>query len=153
MSNNIVTHHFNSSKKERNKNCHHNSFLLWFTGLFGSAKSTIANKLEMYLYKKDIHTYILDGDNIRKGINKALTFSPQDRTENIRRVAEIANLFIDAGVVVLATFISPYRKDRENIKKIVIDNNFIEVYVNTSIEEREKRYIKGLYKKNTRGRN
>ena len=89
----------------------------------------------------------MDGDNVRNGINKDLTFSPEDRTENIRRIAEVANLFIDSGTVVLAAFVSPYKKDRENIKNIVKDVNFVEVFVNTSIEECEKRDIKGLYKK------
>ena len=99
------------------------------------------------MFKLGIHTYSLDGDNIRTGINKDLSFSPQDRTENIRRIAETANLMIDAGLVVLAAFVSPYKKDRENIKSIVKDVNFVEIYVNTSVEECERRDVKGLYKK------
>ena len=121
--------------------------MIWFTGLSGSGKSTIANALELELHKQGIKTYTLDGDNIRKGINNDLTFSPEHRTENIRRIAEVANLMIDAGLVVLAAFVSPYKKDREKIKSIVKDVNFVEVYINTSIEECERRDVKGLYKK------
>ena len=92
-------------------------------------------------------TYALDGDNIRKGINRGLTFSPEDRTENIRRIAEVANLLVDAGIIVLAAFVSPYKKDRENIRKILGNDNFVEIFVNTSLEECERRDVKGLYKK------
>src|SRR5690606_33783852 len=115
---------------ERRKSNNHSSFLIWFTGLSGSGKSTIANIVEQKLYESGIKTYVLDGDNIRKGINSDLTFAPEDRTENIRRIAEVANLMIDAGLVVLAAFVSPYKKDRENIKNIVKDVNFVEVYIN-----------------------
>ena len=135
-----------SATNRRNAN-KHNSFLLWFTGLSGSGKSTIANLVEYELHKQNIKTYTLDGDNIRKGLNEDLTFSPEDRTENIRRIAEIANLMIDAGLVVLAAFVSPYKKDRDNIKNIVKGTNFIEIYINTSVEECERRDVKGLYKK------
>jgi adenylylsulfate kinase len=103
--------------------------------------------VEQELWKKGIKTYTLDGDNVRKGLNKDLSFSPLDRAENIRRIAEVSNLMIDAGIVVLAAFVSPYKKDRENIKNIVKDTNFVEVYVNTSIQECERRDVKGLYKK------
>lgn len=151
MSNNIIAHNFTITKKERIKNNKHNSFLIWFTGLSGSGKSTIANLVEIRLYEDLINTYLLDGDNIRKGINKDLTFSSEDRAENIRRIAEISNLFVDAGVVVLGAFISPNRKDRENIKNIVGKNNFIEVYINTSLQECERRDVKGLYKKARKG--
>ena len=147
MSKNTIIHNYTVSKKERNELNNHQSFLIWFTGLSGSGKSTIANALEAKLFQNNIRTYSLDGDNIRKGINRGLTFSPEDRSENIRRIAEVANLFINAGVVVLAAFVSPYKKDRENIMKIVGKNNFIEVYVNTSVDECERRDVKGLYKK------
>ena len=103
----------------------HQSFLIWFTGLSGSGKSTIANKVESALYKRNIRTYALDGDNIRKGINKDLGFSPGDRSENIRRIGEISKLFIDSGVVVLAAFVSPYKKDREAVKSIVGKKNLL----------------------------
>jgi adenylylsulfate kinase len=147
MKENIIPHNYQVSMADRQKSNNHKSFLLWFTGLSGSGKSTIANAVELELYKKGIKTYTLDGDNIRKGINNDLTFSPEDRTENIRRIAETANLMIDAGLVVLAAFVSPYQKDRENIKNIVKDVNFVEVFVNTSLEECERRDVKGLYKK------
>lgn len=145
--NHIVPHNFQISIKERRQQNGHNSFLIWFTGLSGSGKSTLANSLEVELYNLGIKTYILDGDNVRDGLNSNLGFSPEDRTENIRRIAETANLMIDAGLVVLAAFVSPYRKDRENIKNIVKDINFVEIYVNTSLEECERRDVKGLYKK------
>lgn len=148
---NIIPHTYQVSKKDRNLKNGHNSFLIWFTGLSGSGKSTIANSLEGELLKMNISTYTLDGDNIRKGVNNDLTFSPKDRSENIRRIAEVANLFIDAGIVVLGAFVSPYRKDRAHIKKIVGDTNFIEIYINTSLEECEKRDVKGLYKKARKG--
>ena len=144
---NIVTHSFDITTKERAQLKGHKGLVLWFTGLSGSGKSTIANALEKELTSLNIHTYTLDGDNVRKGLNQNLTFSPQDRTENIRRIAEVANLIVDAGVVVLAAFVSPYKKDREEIKQIVGADNFIEVFVNTSVEECERRDVKGLYKK------
>lgn len=147
MDKNITPHHYQVSVGDRRKSNGHNSFLLWFTGLSGSGKSTIANVVEQKLYQKGIKTYTLDGDNIRKGINNDLTFSPEDRTENIRRIAEVANLMIDAGLVTLAAFVSPYKKDRENIRTIVKDVNFVEIYINTSVEECERRDVKGLYKK------
>jgi len=147
MKKNIIPHTYQVSVTNRRKANKHNSFLIWFTGLSGSGKSTIANFVEQELHKRGIKTYTLDGDNIRKGINKDLTFSPQDRTENIRRIAEIANLMIDAGIVILAAFVSPYKKDRENIKKTVKDVNFVEIYINTSVEECERRDVKGLYRK------
>ena len=147
MKENIVPHTYQVSIDNRRKQNKHNSFLIWFTGLSGSGKSTIANALELELHQLGVKTYTLDGDNIRNGINSDLTFSPEHRTENIRRIAEVANLMIDAGLVVLAAFVSPYKKDRENIKSIVKDVNFVEVYINTSIEECERRDVKGLYKK------
>ncbi len=147
MKENIIRHDYAVSKLQRQKLLDQNSFLLWFTGLSGSGKSTIANALEHKLHEEGFKTYALDGDNIRKGINNDLTFSPEDRKENIRRIAEVANLMVDAGVVVLAAFVSPYKKDRENIVRIVGNDNFVEIFVNTSIEECEKRDVKGLYKK------
>ena len=147
MKENIIPHSYQVSVDDRRKNNNHNSFLLWFTGLSGSGKSTIANVVEQKLHQQGIKTYTLDGDNIRKGINKDLTFSPEHRTENIRRIAEVANLMVDAGLVTLAAFVSPYKKDRENIRSIVKDVNFVEIYINTSIEECERRDVKGLYRK------
>ena len=147
MQENVIPHSFNVTKKERRSLKKHDAFLIWFTGLSGSGKSTIANAVEIALLEKGIHTYTLDGDNVRKGLNNNLSFSPEDRTENIRRIAEVANLIVDAGLVVLAAFVSPYIQDRENIKSIVGDKNFIEVFVNTSLEECERRDVKGLYAK------
>ena len=147
MKENIIPHNYQVSINDRRKLNNHNSFLLWFTGLSGSGKSTIANVVEQELHKQGIKTYTLDGDNIRKGINNDLTFSPEDRTENIRRIAETANLMVEAGLVVLAAFVSPYKKDRENIRSIVKDVNFVEIFINTSVEECERRDVKGLYKK------
>jgi adenylylsulfate kinase len=144
---NLKKHTYQITVADRNNLNGHQSFLIWFTGLSGSGKSTIANALEKALFDNGIRTYTLDGDNIRHGLNKDLGFSPSDRTENIRRIAETAKLMIDAGIVVLAAFVSPYIKDRENIKHIVKDVNFVEVYVNTSIDECERRDVKGLYKK------
>lgn len=147
MKENIIPHTYSISKADRLKSNGHNSFLMWFTGLSGSGKSTIANAVEQELHKSGVKTYVLDGDNIRNGINNDLTFAPEDRTENIRRIAEIANLFIDSGVVVLAAFVSPYKKDRDNIRTIVKNSNFVEVFIDTSVEECERRDVKGLYKK------
>tara|TARA_R110002049_G_scaffold28296_2_gene97344 strand:- start:7117 stop:7710 length:594 start_codon:yes stop_codon:yes gene_type:complete len=147
----IIPHDFHITKAQRSDLKKHKPLVLWFTGLSGSGKSTIANAVEMALFKKGVHTYTLDGDNVRKGLNKNLSFSSEDRTENIRRIAEVANLMVDAGLVVLASFVSPYRKDREQCKKIIGYANFVEVFVNTSVEECERRDVKGLYKKARKG--
>lgn len=149
--NHTVHQDYKVSKLEREKLHKHNSFLIWFTGLSGSGKSTLANLVEVELHKMNISTFTLDGDNIRQGLNKDLSFSPEDRTENIRRIAEVANLLIDSAVVTLAAFVSPYLKDREAIKTIVGSENFIEIFVNTSLEECERRDVKGLYKKARNG--
>ena len=151
MQKNIVKHSYSVNRDSRKKLKQHQSILLWFTGLSGSGKSTIANCVEQELHKNSIHTYTLDGDNIRKGLNSDLSFSPEDRSENIRRIAETARLMIDAGLVVLAAFVSPYRSDRDHIRKIVGDDNMVEIYINTSIEECERRDVKGLYKKARKG--
>ena len=147
MSLNITKHTYKITKSNRKQQHGHKAYLIWFTGLSGSGKSTLANLVEIALHKKGLSTYILDGDNIRQGINKDLSFTPEDRTENIRRIAEISNLMLDAGVLTLAAFISPYIKDREGVQKIVKAENLIEIYVNTSLEECERRDVKGLYKK------
>ena len=152
MSKNIYYNKFSITKKKRCYRNKHSALLIWFTGLSGSGKSTLANKVEINLFNNKVNTYLLDGDNIRKGINKDLNFSKLDRKENIRRVSEIAKLFIDAGIVVLASFISPYEKDRERIKKIVGKENFIEIYVKASLDICEERGVKGLYKKVREGK-
>ena len=151
MNLNIVKHNYKITKSQREDLHGHKSFLIWFTGLSGSGKSTLANLIEVELHKKGLSTYILDGDNIRRGINKNLSFTSKDRSENIRRVGEISNLMIDAGVITLAAFISPYIKDRQNVMQIVGHENFIEIYVNTSIKECERRDVKGLYEKARKG--
>lgn len=147
MEENIKTHTYQISQSDRVSLNNHKPLLIWFTGLSGSGKSTLANLVERSLFKRGIRTYALDGDNIRKGLNSDLSFSPQDRTENIRRIAEVSKLMIDAGLVVLAAFVSPNKKDRQGIRAIVKDSNFVEIYVNTTIEECERRDVKGLYKK------
>ncbi|MCW9036435.1 adenylyl-sulfate kinase [Altibacter sp.] len=143
----IVQQEYSVNKTKRNRRNGHGSFLIWFTGLSGSGKSTIANAVEAQLVQQGIHTYTLDGDNVRKGLNANLTFSPEDRAENIRRIAEVSHLMIDAGLVVLAAFVSPYAKDRETIQKIVGYTNYVEIFINTPLEECERRDVKGLYEK------
>ena len=147
MSLDTVKHDYKTIMTDREQQHGHKAYLLWFTGLSGSGKSTLANLVEIAFHQRGLTTYILDGDNIRQGINKDLSFTPEDRTENIRRIAEISNLMLDAGVLTLAAFVSPYIKDRETVKKIVGTDNFIEIYINTSLAECEKRDVKGLYKK------
>tara|TARA_B100001093_G_scaffold84203_1_gene75725 strand:+ start:3984 stop:4586 length:603 start_codon:yes stop_codon:yes gene_type:complete len=151
MQKNIVKHSYSVNLDSRKKLKQHQPLLLWFTGLSGSGKSTIANCVEQELHKNSIHTYTLDGDNIRKGLNSDLSFSPEDRTENIRRIAETAHLMMDAGLLVLAAFVSPYRIDRDHIRNVVGHNNMIEIYIKTSVEECERRDVKGLYKKVRKG--
>lgn len=151
MEENVIKHDYKIGVNERRRANGHNSFLIFFTGLSGSGKSTIANGLEQKLVKENIRTYTLDGDNVRKGINKDLSFSDEDRSENNRRIGEVANLFVDAGIVVLAAFVAPFEKDRNFIKETVGEHNYVEVFVNTSLEECEKRDVKGLYKKARKG--
>ena len=121
--------------------------LIWFTGLSGSGKSTLAVQLEAHLHAKGYKTYLLDGDNIRVGINKDLSFTDEGRVENIRRIGEVSKLFLDAGVIVLSAFISPFNADREQVKKIVGEGNYLEIFVDTPLEVCEQRDVKGLYKK------
>ncbi len=132
MSANTIRHNYKITKADRERLHGHRSLLLWFTGLSGSGKSTLANLVEVELNKKSISTFSLDGDNIRQGINKDLSFDPKDRKENIRRIAEIGKLMVDAGLVTLAAFVSPYRDDREDMKRIVGREQCIEIYINTS---------------------
>ena len=121
--------------------------ILWFTGLSGSGKSTIANAVEVKLNQIQKHTYLLDGDNIRMGLNKGLSFSDEDRVENIRRIGEVAKLFVDSGIIVLTAFISPFQEDRDRVRELVEEDEFIEVYVDTPLKVCESRDPKGLYKK------
>ncbi len=148
---NVVPQDFKVGRSDRNQQHGHRSFLLWFTGLSGSGKSTLANAVEKALFERGISTYALDGDNVRLGINKDLGFTADDRSENIRRIGEIAKLFVDAGVVVTASFISPYKKDRLLVEKILGSDSFVEIYVKASVETCESRDVKGLYKKARKG--
>lgn len=135
------------TKTEREKLNGHKGKVIWFTGLSGSGKSTIANSLEVALHDQGHRTYILDGDNVRSGLNKDLGFTDADRVENIRRIAEVAKLMMDAGLIVMTAFISPFRREREMARELIGEENFMEVYVNTPLEVCEQRDVKGLYKK------
>lgn len=144
---NIVWHPGDVSREARQEKTGHRGCTMWFTGLSGSGKSTVAVALEKALWDRGVVSYILDGDNVRHGLNKDLGFSPEDRTENIRRIGEVANLFTDAGVVNLTAFISPYRADRDIVRELMEDGDFIEVHIDCPLEECENRDVKGLYKK------
>ncbi len=145
--NNIIPHTFHIQRNDRAELKGHGSLVIWFTGLSGSGKSTLANRVEKKLFDLKYHTFSLDGDNIRRGLNKNLGFSREDRIENLRRIAEVARLFIESGNLVIASFISPLKKDRDLVRNIVGTGNFVEVFVNTPLEVCEKRDVKGLYKK------
>ena len=152
MSNkNIVWHDHHVTKESRSKSKNQKPCVLWFTGLSGSGKSTVANAVEIKLNELNKHTYILDGDNVRLGLNKGLTFSDEDRIENIRRIGEVSKLFIDAGTIVLTAFISPFLKDRQQVRNLISENEFIEVFIDTPLEICESRDPKGLYKKARKG--
>ena len=151
VTDNIFKQHFSISSNDRKKRLAQNPKLIWFTGLSGSGKSTISNSLEVLLFNEGFHTYTLDGDNVRKGICNNLSFSSEDRTENIRRIGEVAKLMLDAGLIVCASFVSPFEKDREMVRQIVGEENFIEIYLSTSLEECERRDTKGLYAKARKG--
>ncbi|MBK7389984.1 MAG: adenylyl-sulfate kinase [Bacteroidetes bacterium] len=144
---NIVPQNYRISKNDRRELNGHGSVIVWFTGLSGSGKSTLANAVEQELFKQGIRTYVLDGDNIRHGLNNNVDFSAEGRTENIRRIGEVSKLFIDAGVVVLTAFISPFKSDRDRVRSLVSSEEFIEVFVDCPLEICEKRDVKGLYKK------
>lgn len=148
---NITWHETQIKKEDRRRLNGHSSAVLWFTGLSGAGKSTLSVAVEQELHGRGIRTYILDGDNIRHGLNKNLGFSPEDRKENIRRIGEVSKLFVDAGVMVLTAFISPYRADRDMVRELVEDNEFVEIYVNCPLEACEQRDPKGLYKKARNG--
>lgn len=144
---NIVWHAGNVTREDREKINGHKGFTVWFTGLSGSGKSTVAVAVEKALWDRGVRTYILDGDNVRHGLNSNLGFSPEDRTENIRRIGEVAKLFNDAGLVALTAFISPYRADRDKVRALMGAGDFLEVLVDCPVEECEKRDVKGLYAK------
>lgn len=150
-STNVTWHEASITKEERRAQNNHHSFVIWFTGLSGSGKSTIANALAARLYELGVKNYVLDGDNIRHGLNRDLGFSDADRTENIRRIGEVAKLFVDSGQVVLTAFISPFQSDRNLVRGILEENEFFEVYVRCPLEDCEKRDPKGLYEKARKG--
>ena len=147
LNKNIVWHDHHITKEERASIKEQKPCILWFTGLSGSGKSTIANAVESKLLELNKHTYLLDGDNIRMGLNVGLTFTDEDRIENIRRIGEVSKLFVDAGTIVLTAFISPFQKERDAVRALVNENEFIEVFIDTPLEVCESRDPKGLYKK------
>jgi adenylylsulfate kinase len=144
---NIVWHQGAVTRADREQMNGHKGCTVWLTGLSGSGKSTIAVDLEKRLWERGVRAYILDGDNIRHGLNKNLGFSPEDRTENIRRIGEVAKLFTEAGIVALTAFISPYRADRDQVRALMPPGDFVEVHVDCPVEVCEQRDVKGLYKK------
>ena len=148
---NIYWHQGAITRADRERLNDHRGLTIWFTGLSSAGKSTLAVATEENLYERGYHTYILDGDNIRHGLNKNLGFSPEDRTENIRRISEVAKLFLDAGIINLTAFISPYRKDRQAARELSNDGSFIEVFVDCPVDVCEQRDPKGAYKKAREG--
>jgi len=144
---NVVWHEHLVKREDREKLLNQKGTLLWFTGLSASGKSTIANEVASRLFKSGKLTYVLDGDNVRQGLNKNLGFSPEDREENIRRISEVGNLFVDSGIITTTAFISPYRKDRDYAREILGAGRFVEIFVKASIDTCEARDPKGLYKK------
>jgi len=148
---NIAYQQISITKEQRSIHKNQKPCILWFTGLSGSGKSTLANHLEEELFKRGFHTYLLDGDNIRNGLNNDLGFNQISREENIRRIGEVSKLFIDSGIIVLAAFISPFKKDRKIVRSLVEKHEFIEIFVDTPLKICENRDSKGLYKKARNG--
>jgi len=151
ISPNIVWHQATVTRRRRESQNGHASCVLWFTGLSGSGKSTLAHAVEEELHQRGCRTFVLDGDNVRHGLCGDLAFSEADRSENIRRVGEAARLFVEAGVIVLTAFISPFRDDRERVRRLIGDADFIEVYCHCPLEVCEERDVKGLYRKARQG--
>jgi adenylylsulfate kinase len=147
----IIWHHALVTKQDRQRLNKHKSCALWFTGLSGSGKSTLANTVDKKLFERGIRSYVMDGDNIRHGLNKDLSFSKEDRKENIRRIGEVAKLFVDSGQIVLTPFISPFREDREMVKNLFSNSEFFEIYVKCPLNVCEFRDPKGLYSKARKG--
>lgn len=147
----IVKQEYKITKADRIKNLHQQPMIIWLTGLSGSGKSSIADLLEQQLAAKGVHTYLLDGDNIRHGLNKNIDFTEDGRKENIRRIGEVSKLFLDAGIVVITAFISPFQDDRNTVRSLVEPNEFVEVFVDCPLEICEKRDVKGLYAKARKG--
>jgi len=152
MSNsNVVYHRATVTRSRREQQNKHRSVVVWFTGLSGSGKSTLAHAVEEELHKAGCRTFVFDGDNVRHGLCVNLGFSEEDRHENIRRIGEMAKLFIEAGVIALTAFISPFRSDRERVRALVAENDFIEIYCDSPLDVCEERDVKGLYQKARKG--
>ena len=151
MNENLIRHTHPISKSDRLKNNGHQAKVIWLVGLSGSGKSTLAGNIETVLHQKGYKTYLLDGDNVRLGLNNDLGFSSKDRTENIRRIAEVARLFNEAGIIVLSAFISPLESDRNQARELIGVENFIEIFVHCPLHICEKREVKGLYAKARKG--
>jgi len=152
MTDNVVWHHQKVTRADRATPKNQSPCLLWFTGLSGSGKSTIANALDVALYERGYHTFLLDGDNVRHGLNKDLGFSDEDRVENIRRIGEVSKLFTDAGLIVLSAFISPFSSDRRLVRNLFPAGEFVEVFMDTPLKTCEERDPKGLYEKARAGK-
>ena len=146
-STNIIYHHATVTRERRNQLNMHKSVVLWFTGLSGSGKSTMSHALEERLFKKGCRTFVLDGDNVRYGLNSNLGFSNKDRKENIRRIGEVSKLMMEAGFIIMTAFISPFREDRIAVRNLIPNGDFIEIYCKASLETCEARDVKGLYKR------
>ena len=146
-SSNVVWHHATVTRVRREQQNNHRGVILWFTGLSGAGKPTLAHAVEEELHQRGCRTFVLDGDNVRHGLCGDLGFSNEDRIENIRRVGEVAKLFMEAGIIVLTAFISPFRADRERVRGMVEHGDFVEIYCNSSLEICESRDVKGMYKK------
>ena len=144
---NTIYHNATVTRQRREKLNNHKSVVIWFTGLSGSGKSTLAHSVEEELHKLACRTFVLDGDNVRHGLSSNLTFSDDDRKENIRRIGETAKLMMEAGVIAITAFISPFREDRDNVRGLLSQDDFIEIYCNASLEVCESRDVKGLYKR------
>ena len=144
---NVIYHQASVTRQRRNKLNGHQSVVLWFTGLSGSGKSTLAHALEEKLFQKGHRTFVLDGDNVRHGLNSNLDFSEKGRTENIRRISEVSKLMLESGLIVMTAFISPFNKDRDEARQLISNDDFIEIYCKASLETCETRDVKGLYKK------
>lgn len=147
MNENIVWHQAQISRSLREQQNGHRSFILWFTGLSGAGKSTLAHRVEELLHERGCRTYVLDGDNVRHGLCHDLGFSADDRQENIRRIGEVSKLIIDAGVITLTAFISPFREDRNRVRQLVAEGDFLEIFCDAPLEVCEERDVKGLYRK------